>query len=200
MKVLGSVAALVAALQAEVDAEVEALERRTEERIAAEAKGEAEEAPPAADAEERLRAARGAAEEARAQEAWQDQRLAAEAREAWIGQVVEAGRRRLRDDAAGEPAGERIRRLALEGLARLPEGAVEVVVAPADAEALSGEWARELAEAAGRESVRVVEGEMDGGCVVRTRGGRASFDNTWAARERRFEAAWRAALAEIWGP
>jgi vacuolar-type H+-ATPase subunit E/Vma4 len=46
--------------------------------------------------------------------------------------------------------------------------------------------------------VRVVTGPVPGGCIVRTSSGRASFDNTIAARAQRFQTAWRSALAEIY--
>ncbi len=84
----------------------------------------------------------------------------------------------------------------------MPGDAVEIAVNEADAPLLTEAFRSELARRAGRREVRLAADRLEtaGGCVVRTEDGRASFDDTFEARARRFETAWRAAVAEIHGP
>jgi vacuolar-type H+-ATPase subunit E/Vma4 len=87
---------------------------------------------------------------------------------------------------------------AREAIIRLPGRVVEVVVSASDVALLGPEWCAAVAADAGRDDVRVVSGRVDGGCIVRTPDGRASFDNTYSGRARRFQASWRSALADIY--
>jgi vacuolar-type H+-ATPase subunit E/Vma4 len=197
VKALGSPAAVVAALHDDADAEVERIERETQaamDRLAAE-----EAADPTALPERELRvaAARRRARELLAQEDLRDAREALEAREAWFSRAVAAGRRALEEPL---PAAERraeLARLAREGLDRLAGDRVSVVVAVHDAALLDDAWAKDLAP--GRE-VRVVASAdvAPGGCLLRSADGKITFDNTLAARARRYEAVWRAALGALY--
>lgn len=196
MKPLGSVAAVVAAILEDAAAEVEAVERETAAAIdGIRAEKQPDDGGAAADA--RVSAARARARRRIAQEDWEDARQAMSERERWIEQAARLGRARLadRDPAAVERA--RLTRLAREALARLPAGTAEVVVSDADALLLGPEWCVEVAT--GRsDPVRVVAGTIAGGCLVRSADGRASFDNSYAAREERLQAVWRAALAALY--
>ena len=201
MKSLGSVAAVVEALREEAESEVQRIARETEERIAGLRASAGSEPADLPDRGPRLAAARREAAELSAQEAWADRRAMLEEREAWISRIVAEGLRRLE---APEPPAERrdlLARLAAEAAGCLPDEACEIVVAPADAALLDEAWCKEVAKAAGKKIARVVSdaGRRAGGCLARTEGGKVSFDNGFEARARRFEPAWRAGLAEIYG-
>ena len=88
--------------------------------------------------------------------------------------------------------------LAREGLERLPAGSCDLVVSAEDAALLDVNWSQTLAAATGRANLRVIAGAAGGGCVARSLDGRASFDNSYAARAKRFESAWRGALAGLY--
>ena len=85
-----------------------------------------------------------------------------------------------------------------EAIARLPAGPLEIVVSEADAAVLDREWLGGVFGPGAVETPLVVTGAIDGGCVVRLRDGRASFDNTYAARAERLQSVWRAALADVY--
>lgn len=197
MKLLGSPAAVIAATAAEAEADLAEIERESEASAA-----ELALAPPEArggEAERRARidAARREVVGVLAHEDWLDVREAIEAREAWVARVVALGTERLAH-GGGSPT-EVIFRLATEALERLPGEACEVVVSPADVADLADDLGARLARAANKQEVRIVEGDVRGGCRVRSTDGRVSFDNSFDARSRRLEPVWRAALAEIHG-
>jgi vacuolar-type H+-ATPase subunit E/Vma4 len=198
MKPLGSVAAVIAAIREDAAAEAEAVAARATEDVARIRALQASDAVTIADRESRLAAARRDAQTRLAQEDWEDRRDAVALREEWLERALDLGRRLLAkpDDDAARRA--RLTALAAEGLARLPGRSCEVVVCEADAALLGPDWCRGLAAAAGRDEVRVASGPIDGGCILRTPDGRASFDNTYGTRARRFQPAWRAALAELY--
>lgn len=201
MRSLGSVAAVVEAVREEAEGEVQRIAQEAQDRIALRRASPGGEPPDLADREERLTAARREASEILAREDWADRRAILEEREAWIGRIVAEGHRRLREP---EPAAERrdlLRRLAVEAAACLPDDVTEVAVAPVDAALLDEAWCVDVARAAGKTLVRVVSSgaPCSEGCVLRTEEGKVSFDNRFEARARRFEAAWRAGLAEIYG-
>ncbi len=197
MKPLGSVAAVIAAVREDASAEAESIDRRAQtevERIRSLAASDVVTIP---DLERRLTAARQASEARLAQEDWEDRREAVADRERWIARAVELGRHLLTDPGDAQARRERLAALALEALSRLPGGVCEVVVPEAELAWLGPDWCRAVADAAGRDEVRVTAGSQEGGCIARTPDGRASFDNSYAARAQYFQAAWRSALAEI---
>jgi vacuolar-type H+-ATPase subunit E/Vma4 len=198
MKPLGSVAAVIAAIREDAAAEAEAAGARAAEEVAHIRALQAGDVVTIADRESRLAAARREAQVRLAQADWEDRRDAVAVREEWLERATEVGRRLLAtrgDDAALRA---RLTALVVEGAARLPGRTCEVVVSEADAALLGPDWRRDVAAAAGRDDVQVTSGPIDGGCIVRTLDGRASFDNTYATRARRFQPAWRASLAEIY--
>lgn len=197
MRTLGSPAAVASAIDDDAAAECERIERETAAALARLAEEEAAEPAALPEREVRLAAARREARERLAQEDLADAREALEARESWLRRAVAEGRRRLAEPAPAATRRAELGRLAREGLDRLPDDLVEIVVAPADAALLDEAWARAIAP--GR-TARVVRGDdaLAGGCVVRRADGRVSFDNSLDARARRFEAAWRTALGALY--
>jgi vacuolar-type H+-ATPase subunit E/Vma4 len=198
MKPLGSVAAVVAAIREDASAEAEALDRQAQAEIDRIRMSEASDIVTIPDRERKLVAARQHARVRLAHEDWEDTREAVADRERWLARAVEIGEQQLAGPDDPLVRRERLTALAHEALARLPGGTCEIVVSGADLTLLNPEWCRAVATGAGRDEIRAVEGPVDGGCVVRTLDGRASFDNTFAARGRRFQATWRAALAELY--
>jgi vacuolar-type H+-ATPase subunit E/Vma4 len=197
MKPLGSVAAVVAAIREDASAEAEALDRQAQTEIDRIRTSEASDVVTIPDRERKLAAARQHARVRLAHEDWEDTREAVADRDRWLARAAEIGEQQLAGPEDPLVRRERLTALAHEALARLPGHACEIVVSGATLPLLDFDWCRAVATATGREEVRVVEGPVDGGCVVRTLDGRASFDNTFAARGRRFQATWRAALAEL---
>jgi vacuolar-type H+-ATPase subunit E/Vma4 len=202
MKLLGSVASVVAAVREEATAEVEKLEREVGAELRRLEQEAARRPPALADRNERLAAARREARERLAREDWEDSRTALEERERWIQQVVAEGRRRLAEPMSAERQRALLTRLAAEALERLPGDRFEVVACAADAALMDEEWCREVASAAGKlQLCAVAAEEIAGGCIVRTADRKIAFDNTFDARARRLESAWRAALGssyETW--
>ena len=197
MKPLGSVAAVVAAIREDAAAETEGLERNADTEIERIRSLAARDVVTLSEREQRIGAARQQAQARLAQEDWEDTRQIVADREAWLARAVELGQRQLADPGDVQRRRDRITRLAEEGLARLPRSACEIVVRADDLALLGSEWERALASATAREGVRVVVGQLDGGCIVRTVDGRASFDNSYAGRARRFQTTWRSALADV---
>jgi vacuolar-type H+-ATPase subunit E/Vma4 len=198
MRPLGSVAAVIAAVREDASAEAEVLDRRAgadAEHVRTLAVADVVTVP---DLDRRLMAARQTSESRLAQEDWEDRREAVADRERWIARAVELGRRQLVDPGDAPTRRERLAALAREALSRLPGGVCELVVPDADVAWLGPDWCRAVARGAGRDEVRVVAGSHEGGCIARTLDGRASFDNSYAARAERFQAAWRSALAEVY--
>lgn len=208
MKTLGSVAAVVDAVQADVQAELERLERESRQEM----ERLEREAPPesSADRELRVGAARREAREILAREDAADRRGSLEARERWMRRAVEEGERTLRSETDETKRRKRLLFWAEEALhelfsveARPGSAGYEVVVSQADVPLLDAAFHVRLAAATGlpTDALATAASEtFDGGCVVRTRDGRVSFDNSVAARARRLESAWRPALAAIYEP
>jgi vacuolar-type H+-ATPase subunit E/Vma4 len=196
MKPLGSVAAVIAAIREDAAVEAEGLQRHAQAEIDRIRSLSAHDIVRLPDRERRMAAARQQAHARLAQEDWEDTRQIMADRETWLTRAVTLGQQRLAegDDAQRR---DRLARLACEGLARLPHTACDVVVREDDLARLGPEWQRALASTAVREDFRVVAGQLDGGCIVRTADGRASFDNSYAGRARRLETVWRSALAEL---
>jgi vacuolar-type H+-ATPase subunit E/Vma4 len=198
MKPLGSVGAVLAAIREGAEAEVQTLDRHAETEIARLGAEDASLVVSLPDAELRLATVRQRARARLAQEDWEDTSEALAERERWMARAVELGHRQLADRDDPQALRDRMTALAREAMVRLPEGALEVVVSEADAACLGQDWLSGLVAPADPDTVRVVVGPVDGGCIVRTVDGRASFDNTDAARARRFQTAWRSALAAIY--
>ncbi len=198
----GSVPSVLAAIQEEIESELERRQKELEEALAAAEGGEAGEEIPAAERSARLARAREQARERLAQEDWLDSREALESRERWILRAAEEGRRLLRERESGAEGPELLLMLAAEGLSRLPGDSFEVLLSEQGGKRMEEEWPRRLAERSGKREVKPAppgEPRPDGGCLVRTADGRMSFDNSFEARARRFEAAWRSALAGLYG-
>ena len=198
MKSLGSIAAVVAAIREDGAAEAEAVDRRAHADIDQIRALEARDVVTIPDRESRLAAARQLAQARITHEDWEDTRQAVAAREEWLARAVQLGEALLARPADDRTCRERLATLADEGLTRLAGRPCEVVVPARLVEILDPAWQRGVAEAAGLVDLKVVDGPCDGGCIVRTLDGRASFDNSYAARARRFQAAWRSALADVY--
>lgn len=198
MKPLGSVQAVVAAIREEAAAELEMLGQKTQaelDRIRAE---EARDVVTVPDGESRLAAARQQARARLADQDWQDAREAFAERERWMARVVAQARQQLAEADTPDRRRTVLAALAREGLERLPAGPCDIVVSVGDATLLDSTWSQTLAATTGRANLRVIAGPVEGGCLARTLDGRASFDNSYAARAKRFESAWRAALAALY--
>ena len=198
----GSAASVVAAIQDEVDGELERRQKGMEEAVAAAEREGAGAAPSSAERLARLTLAREQAREKLAREDWLDAREALESRERWIQRAAEEGRRRLREEEAGAEGPEILLRLAAEGLSRLTGDSFEVIAGGQSAPRLDAAWCRRLEQAAGKREVRLAApgiSRPESGCIVRMSDGRVAFDNSLEARARRFETAWRTALAALYG-
>ena len=185
METLGSLASVIAAIRDEAAAEVEKLEKTAPEIRS--------EPVVISGRESRIAAAHRDNRERIAQQEWESRRLVVEQREAWIARVREAAHQRW-----GEFDSEDLIREALE---RLPGDNCEVTVRPASRSGAAGEGPssaprppspRERGEGA----VIFKTADISGGCIV-TCGG-VTFDNSFEARELRFEAEWRRALAALY--
>jgi vacuolar-type H+-ATPase subunit E/Vma4 len=198
MKPLGSVAAVIAAIREDASAEAEALDGRALAELERIRALEASDVVTIPDRESRLAAARQQAQARLAQEDWEDTREAVADREQWLARALELGQKQLANPEDAQTRRERLAAFAREGLSRLPGRVCEVVVPKADVALLGPEWRNAVADAGARDEVEVIAGPVDGGCVVRTPDRRASFDNSYAGRARRFQAAWRSALAELY--
>jgi vacuolar-type H+-ATPase subunit E/Vma4 len=197
MKPLGSVAAVIAAIREDAAADVEELEKNAQAEIDRIRSLSTHDVVTLPDRERRMSAARRQAQARLAQEDWEDTRQIMSDREAWLTRAVTLGQQHLAEDDDAQGRRDRIARLAREALSRLPTCACEIVVREEDLALLGPKWQRALASTTSREHLRVVAGQLDGGCIVRTADGRASFDNSYAGRARRLESEWRSALAEL---
>jgi V/A-type H+-transporting ATPase subunit E len=198
MKILGSPEAVIAVVREEAEVEVERLERSAREEEARLRAAAATEPIVLEDRERRLAAARRDARERLARDEWLDARDTLAAREEWLEEVVRAAGPKLA--SIDDPATRRglLGELVFEACQRLPEGACDVLVSATDAPLLDEPWIRAAAAHAGRASLTVSTADIDGGCIVRTADGRASFDNTLRARAERLAPVWRAALCAIY--
>jgi vacuolar-type H+-ATPase subunit E/Vma4 len=197
MKVLGSVAAVVAAIREDAAVEVDAIARQADADIARLRAEDAARPLTFAEGEMQLATARDSARARVAHEDWLDSRTAIDEREAWFAHVVALGQQRL-GLGGDEHQKQRLARLVRESLGRLQSPAVDIVVSAADAPLLDEAWQLELRRAHRLDTLTITSGPIDGGCLVRTIDGRASYDNTFPARADRFCTAWRAAMAELY--
>ena len=201
MKTFGSVASLVEAVREEVEAEVSRIRRETEETERRQSDAAAREGIELPDRGERLAEERRKSAELLAREDWADRREALERREAFAAEAARRSLEALRTGPAADRA-EVLGRLAREAIERVPGDVLEIAVNAADAALLTEEFRSDLARRTGRREVRLAADRLEtaGGCVLRTADGRTSFDDTFEARAKRFETAWRSAVAEIHGP
>jgi vacuolar-type H+-ATPase subunit E/Vma4 len=196
MKAFGSVAAVVAAVREDAALEADAIERQAEAAIARLRDEAAARRVVWPEGETRIVAARERARARVAHEDWLDSRAAIDEREAWIARAVERGRRQLVEAPYGRQ--EWLATLAEEAIERLHARAVQIAVSAADAPLLDADWRAAVAAPARLDALEVIVDAVDGGCRVRSSDGRATVDNTLAARAHRFQTAWRAALAELY--
>jgi vacuolar-type H+-ATPase subunit E/Vma4 len=196
VRALGSVAAVIAAVREDAALEADAIERQAEAAITRLRDEAAARRVVWPEGEARIASARERARARVAHEDWLDSRAAIDGREAWIARAVERGRRQLVETPSGRR--EWLTTLAAEAIERLHARAVQITVSPADAPLLDADWRAAIAARTRLDALEVVVDEVDGGCRVRTSDGRATVDNTIAARADRFQTAWRAALAELY--
>lgn len=198
MKPLGSVAAVIAAIREDAAVEVDGIIRQADADVAGLRAEDAAHLITFPEGDMQIAAARERSRSRLAQEDWLDTRAAIDEREAWLARAVDLGRQRLDDAAAPAVRRQRLARLTKECLERLPLGALELIVSAGDASLLDDSWRAALMSPAELLSLTVVPGNVDGGCIVRTADGRASFDNSYPARADRLRTAWRAALAKLY--
>jgi vacuolar-type H+-ATPase subunit E/Vma4 len=198
MKPLGSVAAVVAAIREDAAVEVEGIARQADADIARLRANDAADPPTFADGEAQAAAARAAARARLAQEDWLDSRAAIDEREAWLARAMALGQQRLGVDADPDIQKQQLARLVHEAVGRLQSTAIDIAVSAADVALVDDGWREQCRTAHRLESLTVTAGAIDGGCLVRTRDGRASYDNSYRARADRFRSAWRAALADLY--
>jgi len=196
MSGFGSLEAVVAAIREDARADVERIARDAEAAVARLRREDAAVPVVVPDADARVAAARREARARIAEEDWADRQSALTVREEWIAGVAAAAIRRLQERPADERRAD-VCLLAAEALDHLGSNECELLVSPADAPILDEAWCRALRRDTGR-GVRVVAAhEVEGGCIARTLDQRLRFDNTYAARARRFEAEWRQALGAL---
>lgn len=194
MKPLGSIAAVVAAIHDEAGIEVDGIERDAAAQLESLQASDAG-ADAAPDRDARIAAARRQGRERLLREDWQDARAALEARERWIAAAVAEGARLLAMPQSPEATRALLRRLASEAFRLLPGRKFDLVVRPSDARLLDEAFRGSFGDA----EVRIVEGPIGGGCIVRTEDGGMSVDNTFAARGEKLKTVWRAALGRLYG-
>ena len=196
MTAAGSVEAVIAAIREDAQAEVDRVERDADRAIARLRDEDAALPVVVADADARIRQARREAREQAAAEDWADRQAALGARETWTRAVVAAAMPRL----VGQPDAARrtdLLRLAREAVARLTDRDCEILIARRDAGLADEAWGRSLDQTTGKRVTVTASDEIEGGCIARTKDGRIRFDNTYAARVRRFEPLWRQALGQL---
>jgi vacuolar-type H+-ATPase subunit E/Vma4 len=198
MKPLGSIAALVAAIREDAAAEAEALAARADRAVTMLTSDPAS-CPPRFDDDQRaVAAARDRARVRVAQEDWHDARDAVAQREEWIARVISLGAGQLQERLPADEAREALATLAREAIQRLPAGVIELAVSESDEPLLDLAWRAGISRSGDADDIRVVVEPIGGGCIARSADGRASFDNTYAARSERLQAQWRAALADFY--
>ena len=192
----GSVESIVAAIREEARAEIDRLDAETAATIARFCDEDRQTPVAVPDGDARIEAARRQARERAAEENWADRQLALESRERWMARVVALGLDRLR---AADAATRRddLLYLAGEAAARVGGPAVEIIVAPDDLALADPTWCAQVAGTIGAAVTVAVDAAVTGGCIARSADGRLNYDNTFTARTRRFEGAWRSALSEL---
>jgi vacuolar-type H+-ATPase subunit E/Vma4 len=195
----GSVEAVVVGVQEDAKAEIEKIERDLATTIARLREEDSRLPVVVADADVRVSAARRQGRDRIAAEDRADHQAALTERESWIEQVVAEGERRLRALDPGEVRADLVR-LAREAFERMPDQPLEVLVSPAHVDLADAILHDESIAASGRTIAGVkATPEVSSGCIVQTVNGRIRYDNTYRARGRRFEAAWRARLGGLYG-
>jgi vacuolar-type H+-ATPase subunit E/Vma4 len=198
VKPLGSIAALVAAIGDDAAAEAEGI-TATADAAVARITADARNCPAPGGADDRvLSAARDRARIRIAQEDWHDARDAVAQREAWIQRVITAGTQQVHERQTTAETKRILTSLALEAIARLPSGRIEIVVADADAPLLDHSWRASVSPSGDATQVAITTAPIGGGCIARSADGRASFDNTYTARTERLQSKWRAELADFY--
>lgn len=184
MQGVGSVASIVAAIREDAQAEVDRIDDTTAKEIETIRAEGAAASVAISDREARLAAARAEADERIARQEWDARRRVLEQRETWVDRVTAAARNSWQVDRAQLTA------LIREALQTIDAAEVEIAVAERD---------RPLVDVKklGRK-VRLTNADIDGGCIVT--GGNLVFDNSFEARARRLEPAWRKALSEVYRP
>jgi vacuolar-type H+-ATPase subunit E/Vma4 len=192
----GSVESVVAAIREEARADSDRLEIETAATIVRLRQEDSQTPVAIPDGDARLKAARRRAHEQVAEEAWADRQVALESRERWMARAVALGLDRLRvADAATRR--EDLLSLACEAAARVGGAAVEIVVAPDDLALADPAWRAEVAATIDAAVTLSADATVCGGCIARSSDGRLNYDNTFVARTKRFEGAWRSALSEL---
>jgi vacuolar-type H+-ATPase subunit E/Vma4 len=197
VRLAGSVASVIETLRDEAGAEIEALERSAEEELGRLRAAAQEEPPPDAGGEALLLAARREAAQRFAREDLADRRGVLEERERWIAGAATLGQEQMAKAGDTAQRHEQLARLAREALASLPGDSFRIFVQPADAPLMDAVWQRAVAGPSSRLTICSTDPPAGGGCLVCTEDGRVSFDNSFTARARRFEVAWRAELSRI---
>lgn len=199
MMPLGSIEAVVLAVQEDAKAEVEKIERDLATDIARLRQEDAALPVVVPDADARVAAARRQVRDRIAAEDGADHKAALSDRETWIRRAMTEGERKLRGLDAGLLRADLIH-FAREALDRMPNTPLELLV-PANHRELAETLLRDGAlSGSGKVVTRVgVAPEVTSGCIVQTADGRIRYDNSYEARARRFEAAWRARLGEMYG-
>jgi vacuolar-type H+-ATPase subunit E/Vma4 len=196
VKGFGSLAAVTLAIQEDARAEVERIDAETADAIARLVREDAGLPVVVPDQELRLAAARRMARERLAEEDWADRRAALEVREHWTAHVAAEGDRRI----GALPAADRrtgLLRLACHAAGRIAGDHVQILVSPSDAALADPAWQAEFAAATGKTMAIRPDASVAGGCIVRSADGRTQYDNTFAARARRFQSTWRPALGRL---
>jgi vacuolar-type H+-ATPase subunit E/Vma4 len=195
----GSIEAVVAAVQEDANAEVEKIERDLAAAITRARDEDAGLPVVVPDADPRISRARRQTHDRIAAEEAADHQSALRDRETWIAQAVTEGQRRLLALDVATTRADLIR-LAREAIDRMPDQALELLVSPARADLLDAATRDEIMTAPGKTIARVTLSPNvgSGGCIVQTIDERIRYDNTYAARCRRFASIWRARLGEVW--
>lgn len=198
MRPLGSIAALVAAIRDDAATEADAINAGADAAVA-QVMGDPSScpAPPVGDGR-LVPAARDRARIRVSQEDWLDARDAVTQREEWIQRVITLGAQQLRERLPAAETTAQLAALAREAIARLPAGSIVIVVSAADAPLLDRDWRALVSPSGDPDQVTITVAAIDGGCIARSADGRASFDNTYAARTERLQSRWRAELSEYY--
>ena len=195
----GSVESVIAAIREEAHAESDRIEAETAATIARLREEDRQTPVAVPDGDARIEAARRQARERAAEENWADRQLALESRERWMAHAVALGLDRLRT-ADTATRREDLLLLACEAAARVGGPAIEIVVAPDDLALADPPWRAQLAAMTDTAVTVLADTAVTGGCIARSADGRLSYDNTFVARTKRFEGAWRSTLSELLAP
>lgn len=184
MPIVGSIDAVTATIRDEANEELDRIRGVRDEEIA-----RLRELPAAASPGNRERLiseAHRRNNELLAQMEWEEKRRVIEQREAWIARVIRRGSEILATaDAQARKA--TLAACVREAMQSVRGDAIEIRVADVD---------RSLLEDIAPEAKAGQPAAISGGCVVRS--GALGFDNSFEARAKRLEPAWRKALAAMY--